>query len=46
MLNDIWLKHNKKIFYGNQQAVRVQQTLVGSTLMWTTEVQNVGDVKG
>ena len=43
MLNDIWLKYQRKVFYGNSKAVKIMQvseTIIGDQrrATWMTEV--------
>jgi hypothetical protein len=42
MLNDIFLKHNKKIFYGNHQAIKITQIQIGASIGFLTEVKFIG----
>lgn len=40
MLNDIWTRYQRKIFYGGYKAVKMTQLGSGQDTLWITEAQN------
>jgi hypothetical protein len=40
MLNDIYQKYMKKIFYGNNRVIKVQQVASDTDPYWVTEVES------
>ena len=45
MLNDIYNRYQKKIFYGNHLVVKIQQFQRGTELFWITEAVNIKNKK-
>ena len=45
MLNDIFKRYGRKIFYGNYKAESIQQTIVNNQTFWLTEVVPVQTLK-
>lgn len=42
MLSDIYLKYNKKIFYGNHKAIKISQLQIGASMGFLVEVKFMG----
>ena len=41
MLNDIWTRYQRKIFFGGYKAVKMSQLGSGQDTLWITEAQHV-----